>query len=184
MLDRLYTAAQVARALSVNPRSVRRWIAAGQVPGARQVDSAAGSTWYVPASSLDQLRSRVAHAAQVVAPVLPVAAPPVDVPDGSQLAQVPASADSSGGDVVRALLAHHGAALDALRDQLAHQRDDALWWRCEALDAQQQLAQVRQQLDAAQLDLAQLRAVVAHHQRETVPVGQLRQQLRAIDGGA
>ena len=183
-----YTVKATAAALGVDPRTVRRWITAGQAPGAQQVQTATGPAWMLPLATVEALRSKVARVVELVPQVEPVHRSP-------QLEAQPAplavhQLDSQAGQL-GAVLTTLRAALDSQATTIAGQlgqveaaREDALWWRCEALDARQQLDQVRAQLAAAQVELAQLRAVVGHHTRATVPLGQLRAQLRVVEAGA
>ena len=99
-------------------------------------------------------------------------------PEGVALA---VQADSQAGQLGAALVALaslQAAAIAAEARQVEAARHDSRWWRCEALDLRRQLDQVRAQLGAAQVEAAQLRAVVERHQRPTVPLGVLR-HLRA-----
>lgn len=197
---RSYSVKAAAAALGVEPRTVRRWIAAGQVEGAHQVQTPTGPAWTVPLAAVEALRSKVAR---TVEPVPQLEDPPVQVehspgsagqpaqlegqaakPEGVALAvQLDSQAGQLGAALVE-LATQQAAAIAAQARQVEAARDDSLWWRCEALDLRQQLDQVRAQLAAAQLEAAQLRAVVEHHQRPTVPLAHLRAQLRAVEGGA
>ena len=206
---RSYSVKATAAALGVEPRTVRRWIAAGQVEGAQQVQTPTGPAWTVPLAAVEALRSRVAR---TVEPMPQLADPPVQVEHSPGFAGPPHAAkpegvalavqlDSQAGQLGAALVAlasQQAAAIAAQARQVEAARDDSLWWRCEALDLRQQLDQVRAQLAAAQVEAAQLRAqlaqvegqaaqlraVVEHHQRPTVPLAHLRAQLRAVEGGA
>lgn len=183
-----YTVKATAAALGVDPRTVRRWITAGQAPGALQVQTSTGPAWMLPLATVEALRSKVARVVELVPQVEPVHSSP-------QVEALPApltvhQLDSQAGQL-GAVLGTLRAALDSQATTIAGQlgqveaaREDALWWRCEALDARQQLDQVRAQLAAAQVELAQLRAIVGHHSRATVPLGQLRAQLRVVEAGA
>lgn len=188
-----------ASSLNVTPRTVRRWIAAGIVQGAHQVDTPSGPAWYLPLAAVEGLRSRVAIEAQPVeaASRSPQAA---QAPDSlAPLAQPPQFdsgplAASLG--ALHAALASQSATIEAQRHQLdlAQQiaeraQHDSLWWRCETLDARQQLdqargdvAQLRQQLAAAQGEAAHFRAQVERHQRPTIPLAEIRAQLRIVEG--
>ena len=210
---RSYSVKATAAALGVEPRTVRRWIAAGQVEGAQQVQTPTGPAWTVPLAAVEALRSRVAR---TVEPVPQLADPPVQVehspgfagppqveghapkPEGVALAvQLDSQAGQLGAALV-ALASQQAAAIAAQARQVEAARDDSLWWRCEALDLRQQLEQARAKLEAANLEAvqlraqlaqvegqaAQLRAVVERHQRPTVPIAHLRAQLRAVEGGA
>lgn len=196
---RSYSVKATAAALGVEPRTVRRWIAAGQVEGAQQVQTPTGPAWTVPLAAVEALRSKVAR---TVEPVPQLADPPVQVehspgfagpsqaaqPEGVALAvQLDSQAGQLGAALV-ALASQQAAAIAAQARQVEAARDDSLWWRCEALDLRQQLEQARAQLAAAQVEAAQLRAqlaqvegqaaqlraVVERHQRPTVPLGELR----------
>lgn len=198
---RSYSVKAAAAALGVEPRTVRRWIAGGQVEGAQQVQTPTGPAWTVPLAAVEALRSRVAR---TVEPVPQLADPPVQVehspgfaglppqvegqaakPEGVALAvQLDSQAGQLGAALV-ALASQQAAAIAAQARQVEAARDDSLWWRCEALDLRQQLAaaqveaaQLRAQLAQVEGQAAQLRAVVEHHQRPTVTLGQLR-ELRA-----
>lgn len=182
-----YTVKATAAALGVDPRTVRRWIATGQAPGAQQVQTATGPAWMLPLATVEALRSKVARVVELVPQVEPVhpaaqveahqapAAPPLAVQLDSQAGQLGAILGT-----LRAALDSQAATIAGQLGQVEAAREDALWWRCEALDARQQLDQVRAQLAAAQVELDQLRAIVGQHSRATVPLGQLRAQLRVV----
>lgn len=55
-----YSVKACADVLGLAPRTLRRWLAAGDVPGAHQVDGKHGAAWRIPADALDALRNRVA----------------------------------------------------------------------------------------------------------------------------
>ncbi len=184
-----YTVKATATALGVDPRTVRRWIAAGQAPGAQQVQTVTGPAWMLPLATVEALRSKVARLVEPVPQVEPVhRSPQVEAQQVQQPAPLAVHQLDTQAGQLGAMLGTLRAALDSQAATIAGQlglleaaRDDALWWRCEALDARQQLDQVRAQLAAAQVELAQLRAVVERHTRPTVTLGELR-QLRAVEG--
>jgi excisionase family DNA binding protein len=204
MQGQTFTVDQAASAVGCNPRTIRRHLAAGQLPGAYQQRTAHGQAWRIPSEALDKLR---AHLALDVVPGAVELAEPEPVqplehqapPAGQQLAPVQLEHQAAGWiaglDAVRAVLASQGAAVEAMRGALDRAQDDSTWWRCEALDARQQLEaarveldQARQQLAAVQLEAAELRqqlaTIEARAGRATVPLAQLRAQLRAVEGGA
>ena len=176
MEGRIYTVAQAATVAGCSPRTVRRHLAADRLPGAYQQRTASGAAWRIPAAALDKLR---AHLALDVAPcTIEADAPQLEAddnhqPQGFQLAAGPFDAGQLGAALVE-LAKQQAVAIGAQAQQVEAARDDALWWRCEALDARQQLDQVRAQLAAAQAEAAQLRARIEHHQRATVPIPRLR----------
>jgi hypothetical protein len=195
MQARVYTVAQAAAAVGCNPRTIRRHLAAGALPGAHQQHTAQGKAWRIPGEALDKLR---VHLALDVSPGAvevepPAAAPPLEhQAHGHQLAPVQLDQAGQLGQALVALATQQAAAIAAQVQQLEHAREDALWWRCEALDARQQLDQVqgvlehvRAQLAAVQVEAAQLRAQLepqaAPSVRVTRPIS--RAQLRALDGG-
>lgn len=197
MQARDYTVDQAAEAAGCNPRTIRRHLAAGRLPGAYQHRTAHGHAWRIPPAAVEALRSHLAL--EVTAGAVehsPGFAGPVQVegqaaqPEGVALA---VQLDSQAALV--ALASQQAAAIAAQARQVEAARDDSLWWRCEALDLRQQLDQARAQAIAAQVEAAQLRAqlaqvegqaaqlraVVEHHQRPTVPIAHLRAQLRAVE---
>jgi len=172
---RAYTVRATATALGVHPRTVRRWIAGGQAPGAYQTDTTAGPTWMLPLATVEDLRSRVARTVEVI--------PQVELPAPSPAAAIVPAAPAEPGGV-----GPLGVAFDTLGRALERAQDDALWWRCEALDARQQLeaarieaeatrgelARLRQQAAELEATAAELRQQVERHNRPTVRLDQLR----------
>lgn len=211
MQGKCYTVTQAAAAVGCNPRTIRRHLAAEGLPGAHQQHTAHGPAWRIPAEALDKLRS---HLALDVAPgAVEVERVPVEAPDHSQqpgagqgVGQLDQASQLAPALVaLRVALESQAAAVTAQARALdqAHQladqaQQDALWWRCEALEARQQLdqvraqlaagqveaAQLRQQFAAVEVEAAQLRALVERHQRPTLPLAQLRAQLAGVEGGA
>lgn len=170
-----YTVEQAAQAVGCNPRTVRRHLAAGRLPGAIQQRTATGLAWRIPATALDQLRAHLTPQATLCdvepEPAASTALAPTPAP-----AQGPT--DSVALAAVRIALESQAATIAGQLAQLDAARDDALWWRCEAIGLREQLDQARAQLSAAQVELAHLRAIVELHHRPTIPLDQLR-QLRA-----
>lgn len=187
-----YSVAAVADTLGITPRTLRRWIAAGDVPGAEQVQGRRGPAWRVPAAAIDQLRNRCARDAEP----LPVVerAPEVrpveldDAPVSQPAEQQLAIADSSALlGLIEAVQA--SATVAAERERQASERVSAAWQR--TIDDQGDTiahlrAQLEQAADALQAEreahaltrgeLAQAREWLGLRTRPTVP-------LRVVEGG-
>lgn len=179
MMLSTYSVKAAAHALGVDPRTVRRWITAGQAPGAQQVQTPTGPAWTLPLATVEALRSKVARVVELVPQIEPVHRAQVE----AHLALPPPApaqgpTDTGALAAVRVALESQAATIAGQLAQLDAARDDALWWRCEAIGLREQLDQARAELAAAQVELVHLRRIVELHHRPTIPLDQLR-QLRA-----
>lgn len=178
MQGRIYTIEQAAAVVGCNARTVRRHLTAGRLPGAYQQHTAHGSAWRIPAAGVDWLRSHLAL--EVMPGAVEVE---VELPAPAPAAAIVPTAPAEPGGV-----GPLGVAFDTLGRALERAQDDALWWRCEALDARQQLeaarieaeatrgelTRLRQQAAELEATAAELRQQVERHNRPTVRLDQLR----------
>lgn len=172
-----YTVEQAAQAAGCNPRTVRRHLAAGRLPGAFQQRTATGLAWRIPAATLDQLREHLAPQATLcdVEPepaastaLAPPPAPAQGPNDSGVLAAVRVALESQATTIAGQL-----AALEAARE-------DALWWRCEALELRETVDRLKGQLATATAELDQFRKRLQVHDRPTMPLDQIRRQLQSV----
>lgn len=182
-----YSVRATADTLGITPRTLRRWIAAGEVAGAWQEPGKRGPVWRVPQSAMSELRNRVARDAEPIPVIEPIpVAEPVDPvvvpPDQEQQLKAPqqlaaprgavsiieamTAATTAAADRERALLER---AIDDQSDTIAHLR--ALLERADA-----QLAAEREAHAATRRELSQVRELLGLRTRPTVP-------LRVIHGG-
>lgn len=167
-----YSVKATAAALDVDPRTVRRWIATGQAPGAYQDQTPTGPTWRLPLDTVEALRTKVAKVAEPVLPFVELAHPEASPPPAPLVSAAGAS-ETAALAVVRLALDSQASTIAAQQAQVEAAREDALWWRCEALDLRQQLDAARAELASANLELAELRATVDRHHRPTVRLADL-----------
>ncbi len=175
-MHKVYSVEQAADATGCTARTIRRHLAAGRLSGAYQQHTAHGLAWRIPSESLDALRR---HLALDVMPGAVEPEPPQETTAPSQqLAQTDqAHPLAAAWLALRAAVEGQAATATAQARALDRAQEDALWWRCEALDASQRLAAsqaeaatLRDQLTAAQAEAAHFRGIVERHQRPTAPL--------------
>jgi len=188
-----YSVKASADKLGITPRTLRRWIKAGDGVGAWQEKTKHGDAWRIPADALDQLRNRCAHDVETVptieresAEVQPFedTAPPANE-TGVQLAPL----DGAGAmlALIEAVQASTTAAADREREASARETEA---WRRTIDDQADTVAHLRQMLELAEQALADerfahadtrrevslLRTMLGTRTRPTVP-------LRVVEGG-
>ena len=192
-----YSVKSAADALGIAPRTLRRWITAGEVEGAEQVNTRNGPAWRIPRAALEQLRNRTARDVEAV-PVIDLEQDRTDQADktssssttGAELATAGATATGIPWVDVRAMLEATEQRAAAERDHwqrladsqtgiIAGLRNDLERERDETLRLRVLLAEQAEQVVALSGQLAKFERF---HARSTTPIS--RAQLRALDGGA
>ena len=125
-----YTLAEAAEVWEVSHRTLRRRLAAGEVPGAYKLPGAKGESWRIPAAALGQL----GYKRRNVEPPAPVAPPPPPLPTPAER-----------------IASQLGELLDAERKALASARD-------MYADAKAEQARLEERLKAAKADTDRERA--------------------------
>lgn len=179
------TIEEAAQAVGCNPRTVRRHLAAGRLPGAFQQRTATGLAWRIPAAALDQLREHLAPQATLCEiETAPPAATPPEQPVAIASHQPTQGADALGSfaavQVLRVALESQATTIAGQLAALEAAREDALWWRCEALELRETVDRLKGQLATATAELDQLRKRLQVHDRPTMPLDQIRRQLQSV----
>lgn len=160
----MYSIREAADLLGVQPRTLRRCLLEGKVPGAVQVEGKHGPTWRIPTESLSALRKRAGQQvqqgsseAEIVARHLgPPSEPVPALGHGAQGGpQAPSSvvpwatlqdllrAEHARTEAAQRLAESHASTVAMLRQALEQERDEVLRLRCEVLELRQQLDEAR-----------------------------------------
>ena len=203
---REYSVKATADALDIHPRTLRRWIAAGQVKGAYQVKGKVGPVWRIPADALDALRDRVARDVEPIPPIDPVRCDDhsdATDSDARELApsdsfaqavalldRVQAMSDKAAelatererkaagevADALRQTIADQGNAIETLQRTVTAQEGQINTLQGLVSAAHDSLREERQAHDATRRERNQLRLKLGLRTRPTTP-------LRIIEGG-
>lgn len=169
----------------MHPRTIRRHLSGGDIPGAEKVQGPHGETWTVGDDGLSVLRNKLAKTLEPLPTVEPVRVATVQADDSSDNARN----DDSGTQLDVQQLGANGATLLALveavqasasaaaeRERTASARESAAWQRTidDQGDTIAHLRQLLESTDAAlqleRAEVARLRAMLGLRTRATVPL--------------